>query len=90
MRYEQERDPTAIQRLLVVELSTYAGRVMTYEHLPRRGWGWGSDDAVRLMRTKSAIRRKLGDDSDNPTYIFTELRVGYGMPKTDTPKPEME
>ena len=33
------------------------------------------------MRTSiSAIRRKLGDDADNPTYIFTELRVGYRMP----------
>ena len=23
----------------------------------------------------------LGDDADNPTYIFTEPRVGYRMPK---------
>ena len=27
---------------------------------------------------------KLGDDSDNPTYIFTEPRVGYRMPKGET------
>ena len=25
----------------------------------------------------SVLRRKLGDDADNPTYIFTEPRVGY-------------
>ena len=37
---------------------------------------------VRPMRTiVSKLRRKLGDDPDNPTYIFTELRVGYGIPK---------
>ena len=33
---------------------------------------------MRPMRTiVSKLRRKLGDDADNPTYIFTEPRVGY-------------
>ena len=27
------------------------------------------------------LRRKLGDDDANPTYIFTEPRVGFLMPK---------
>ena len=27
------------------------------------------------------MRRKLGDDAGNLTYIFTEPRVGYRMPK---------
>ena len=37
------------------------------------------------MRTViSGLRRKLGDDADNPTYIFTEPRVGYRMPKGET------
>ena len=31
----------------------------------------------------SKLRRKLGDDADNPTYIFTEPRVGYRMPKRE-------
>ena len=30
------------------------------------------------------LRRKLGDDVDSPTYIFTEPRVGYRMPKGET------
>ena len=34
------------------------------------------------MRTAvRSLRRKLGDDPDNPAYIFTEPRVGYRMPK---------
>ena len=79
-------DLTAIQYRLLVELSANAGRVLTYEHLLRRVWGLGGDADVRIMRTPlSAIRRKLGDDADNPTYIFTEVRVGYRMPKADTP-----
>ena len=34
------------------------------------------------MRTViKKLRRKLGDDAGNPTYIFTEARVGYRMLK---------
>ena len=73
---------TAIQYRLLVELSANAGRVLTYEHLLRRVWGSDGDADMRPMRTAIAtIRRKLGDDADNPTYIFTELRVGYKMPR---------
>ena len=73
---------TAIEYGMLVELSTNAGRVLTYEHLLRRVWGLDADADVRPMRTAlSSIRRKLGDDAENPAYIFTELRVGYRMPK---------
>ena len=79
-------DLTAIQYRLLVELSVNAGRVLTYEHLLRRVWRSDGDGDIRPMRTAiSAIRRKLGDDADNPTYIFTKLRVGYSMPKADMP-----
>ena len=79
-------DLTAIQYRLLVELSVSAGRVATYEHLLRRVWGVDGDSDVRPIRTAiSTIRHKLGDDADNPTYIFTEPRVGYKMPKADTP-----
>ena len=78
-------DLAAIQYQMLVELSANAGRVVTYERLLRRIWGSDGDGDVRPMRTIiSAIRRKLGDDADNPTYIFTEPRVGYRMPKADT------
>ena len=77
-------DLTAIQYRLLVELSTNPGRVLTYEHLLRRVWGSDGDADVRPMRTAiSAIRGKLRDDTDNPTYIFTKFRVGYSMPKAD-------
>ena len=80
---------TAIEYRLLVELSANPGRVLTYEHLLRRVWGSEGGADVRPMRTAiSAIRRKLGDDSDNPAYIFTELRVGYRMPRADTPGTE--
>ena len=43
-----------------------------------------TDADVCPMRTAiSSLRRKLGDNAENPAYIFTELRVGYRMPKGD-------
>ena len=39
-----------------------------------------NDAGVRPMRTAiSSLRRKLGDDADNPAYIFGESRVCYRM-----------
>ena len=34
------------------------------------------------------LRRKLGDDVDDPTYIFNKRRVGYWMEKGQTMKRE--
>ena len=73
---------TAIEYRTLAELSANAGRVLTYEHLLRRVWGLDAADDVRPMRTViSSLRRKLGDNAENPAYIFTDLRVGYRMPK---------
>ncbi len=71
---------TAIEYRLLAELAANAGIALTYEHLLRRIWGRTSDDDLRPIRTAiSSIRRKLGDDADHPTYIFTEPRIGYWM-----------
>ena len=72
----------AMEYRLLAELSANAGRVLTYEHLLKRVWGERSSGDVRPMRTiVSKLRRKLGDDANNPVFIFTEPRVGYRMPK---------
>ena len=76
---------TAKEYGTLAELSTNAGRVLTYETLLRRVWGLDADADIRPMRTTiNSIRRKLGDDASNPTYVFTELRVGYRMPKGES------
>ena len=46
----------------------------------------GQPGAVRTFVKN--LRRKLGDDADTPTYIFTEPRVGYRMPKGETKEQE--
>ena len=73
---------TAIEYRTLVELASNAGRVLTYEHLLRRVWRLEADADLRPMRTViRSLRRKLGDDFKDPTYIFTQLRVGYRMPR---------
>ena len=79
----------AMEFRLLAELSANAGRLLTYEQLLERVWGEKSSGDVRPMRTiVSKLRRKLGDDADNPIYIFTEPRVGYRMPRGETKESE--
>ena len=76
---------TAIEYRTLVELASNAGRVLTYEHLLRRVWKLEADADLRPMRTViRSLRRKLGDDFKDPTYLFTQLRVGYRMPRAET------
>ena len=76
---------TNIEYRTLAELAAHAGRVLTYKHLLSRVWGLEADADIRPMRTAiSSLRRKLGDDATDPAYVFTQLRVGYRMPKGET------
>ena len=67
---------------MLAELSTNAGRVVTHKHLLNRIWKAKDDADLRPMRTIiRKLRHKLGDNARNPTYIFTEPRIGYRMPE---------
>ena len=71
---------TATEYALLYELSVEAGRVLTHDHLLQSVWGRGRMGEPRLLRDViKRLRRKLGDDADDPTYIFTEQRTGYRM-----------
>ena len=78
---------TAIEYRTLVELSLSAGQVLTYEYLLKKIWAVEGYADLRPMRTViSTLRRRLGDDADNPIYIFTEPRVGYRMAGIDAPE----
>ncbi len=75
---------TATEYALLYELAVNSGRVLTHNVLLQRVWGperlgepWLVRDVVKRLR------RKLGDDAQDPTYIFTEPRVGYRMAAGD-------
>ena len=71
---------TRLEYRLMVELSSNAGRLMTSGDLLRRVWDTlDSGDTRRLRTTVKKIRRKLGDDAHNPTYILNQPGEGYRL-----------
>ncbi|MDE2705902.1 MAG: response regulator transcription factor, partial [Gemmatimonadota bacterium] len=75
---------TAKEYQLLYELSVSPGRVLTHDVLLRRIWGLYSAVDSRLVRTLvKRLRRTLGDDANNPRYIFTEPGVGYRIGKAE-------
>ncbi len=56
-------------------------RVLAYEHLLERVWREQGDGNGPMHTMVSKLRRKLSDDPTDPTYIFTEPRVGFRMPR---------
>ena len=76
---------TDLEYRFLFELSVNAGGVMTHDHLLRRVWGPGHPGHSGPVRTVvKNLRSKLGDEADNPSYIFNEPRVGYRMERGET------
>ena len=75
---------TATEYGLLAELAIHAGSALTYDHLLQRVWGWNNPGNPYVVRTHlMRLRRKLGEDGHNPSYIFAEPRVGYRMAPSD-------
>ena len=65
---------------VLVELSVNAGAALSHDRLMQAAQGpAGSGTASHLRTIVKTLRRKLGDDSRNPTYIFTVPRIGYRL-----------
>ena len=80
---------TDIEYRLLVELSANAGRALTHERLLQRVWGPDKgEDSGPVRNIVKRLRRKLGDDANNPTYILNEPRVGYRMARGEEQKQE--
>ena len=75
---------TDLEYRFLFELSVNAGRVLPHNHLLRRVWGPGHPGHSGPVRTVvKNLRSKLGEEADNPSYIFNEPRVGYRMERGD-------
>ena len=80
---------TATEYAVLYELSANAGNPLTHDQLVARVWGVGRSGDSGLVRTiVRRLRQKLGDDAENPRYIFTEPRVGYRMARGEEPERE--
>ena len=76
---------TATEYALLFELSINSGLVLTHDRLRQRGRGEGNSGDSGLVRIiVKKLRRTLGDEANNPAYIFTEPRVGYRIRKGET------
>ena len=80
---------TATEYAVLYELSANPRRVLTHNVLLQRIWGPERTGEPWLLRdVVKRIRRKLGDDASNPTYIVTEHRVGYRMAGGEEEEPQ--
>ena len=78
---------TATEYAVLYELAVHAPRVLTHAVLLQRVWGPERVGEAWLVRNVvKRLRRKLGDDAQNPRYIITEPRVGYRMAMGETDK----
>ena len=68
--------PTELQMLAL--LARNAGSLVTHNQLYREVWPDGSAESGHYVRVYvQQIRRKLGDDASEPTFIATEHSFGY-------------
>ena len=75
---------TATEYELLRVLAQGAGRVLTHEALLRQVWaGRNTGDPKRVRAYVKRLRKRLGDDAADPTYIVNERGVGYRMPRPD-------
>ncbi len=73
---------------LLAELAAHADSALTYDHLLQRVWGWHNPGNPYVVRTHlMRLRRKLGEDGHNPSYILSEPSVGYRMAPPDEGPP---
>ncbi len=71
---------TQIEYKLISMLAQNSGKVITYESIIKALWGPNADTDNQILRVNMAnIRRKLCTNPAIPTYIFTEVGVGYRM-----------
>ena len=79
---------TGIEYRLLSHLAAHAGHLVTHDQLLWHVWGLpAAGGSGRLRTALKTLRRKLGDDASNPTYIFNEPRFGYRMAGSETQEP---
>ena len=69
---------TTLEFDLLVALASAPGRVFTRDQLLQNVWGWDHFGVDRVVDVHiGSIRKALGDDANDPTYIGTVRGVGY-------------
>jgi DNA-binding response OmpR family regulator len=79
---DQELKLTSTEYKMLSYITQNAGRVITPDQLLNNVWGEEYIGAAHLLQVNIArLRKKIGDDAKNPTYILTRPGIGYIMSK---------
>src|SRR6202044_3925724 len=81
---ESARLEARTMRLLLC-LAGHAGEVVSIDHLLNQVWAGVAVASDSVYQAVASLRRLLGDDPKQPTYIATVPRLGYRMIATDSP-----
>lgn len=77
---------TPTEYKLLYQLVRNAGRVLPFDMLLSKVWGDEYRGDMDYLKTYiSRLRKKLGDDSENPRYILTERSIGYRFARVAAP-----
>lgn len=69
---------TPLEYKILMLLIENRGKVLTHRFIQNEVWGYPTSDDFQTLRVFMAtIRRKLGDEPQNPRFITTEVGVGY-------------
>ena len=83
-RAGQEIHLTNTEYAVLEILLQYAGKIVTRDKLLREVWGPAGEMEEGSLRVHiRALRRKLENDDEHPTFIVTEPGVGYRLPPPD-------
>ncbi|BFH75165.1 response regulator transcription factor [Thermus thermophilus] len=86
-----EGSPLSLSRLefdLLLTLAQHPGMVFSRERLLEKVWGPDFPGVDRVVDVHIAsLRKKLGDDPENPRFLETVRGVGYRFKDPDAPLP---
>jgi DNA-binding response OmpR family regulator len=69
---------TSTEYRLLETLMRHSGTALPHDFLLREVWGEEYSDEVQYLRVfVRRLRRKLGDEADQPRYIQTAWNMGY-------------
>ena len=78
----QELKLTPIEYRLLCLLAQNVGKILTHKYITQKIWGIGWENNIASLRVFMAtLRKKLETSQDSPTYIQTQIGVGYRMLK---------
>jgi transcriptional activator of cad operon len=84
---ETARPEVRTMRLLLC-LAEHAGEVLSIDDLLNQVWPGVNVSPDSVYQAVASLRRLLGDDPKQPTYIETVPRLGYRMVATVSPSPD--